>query len=184
MRLGVIEDEPSKTFDDIKTSSNEVSIKPLLHRSVDLDINELMTKTKSLNTDLEQSTARLDLYDFAGQFIFHATHPTFEPTHEILAPFVLRKLILQIRMRSHPVGLDVWFFVWPFVYFHSSCVRTKKALVRLRRCAGSPEPSLVAYAISTTISWFGSFLFSMAFLHFNFWYNVWARCWQKNVRRF
>ena len=23
--------------------------------------------------------------------------------------FVLRKLILQTRMRSHPVGLDVWF---------------------------------------------------------------------------
>ena len=60
----------------------------------------------------------------------------FEPTHEILALFVLCKFILQIRMRSHPVELDVWFLVWPFVYFHSSCVRT---------------------AISTIISWAGSF---------------------------
>ena len=31
-------------------------------------------------------------------------------------------------MRSHPVGLDVWFCVGPFVYFHTSCVRTAKAL--------------------------------------------------------
>ena len=32
-------------------------------------------------------------------------------------------------------------------------VRTAKALARLRRCAGSPEPSLVAYVISIIISW-------------------------------
>ena len=30
-----------------------------------------------------------------------------EPSHEIMALFVLRKLILQTRMRSHPVALDV-----------------------------------------------------------------------------
>ena len=36
---------------------------------------------------------------------------------------VLRKLILQTRMRGHPVGLDVLFFV----HFHTSCVRTAKA---------------------------------------------------------
>ena len=30
-----------------------------------------------------------------------------EPAHEIMSLFVLRKLILQTRMRSHPVGLDV-----------------------------------------------------------------------------
>ena len=31
----------------------------------------------------------------------------YEPAHEIRALFVLRYLILQSRMRSHPVGLDV-----------------------------------------------------------------------------
>ena len=72
--------------------------------------------------------------------------------------FILRKLILQTRMRSHPVGLNVWFFVGPFVYFHPSCVRTAKALARLRGCAGSPEPLLVAYVISTTISWAASIM--------------------------
>ena len=82
--------------------------------------------------------------------------PRTEPTLEILTLFVLRKFILQIRMRSHPVALDVWFLVWLFVYFHSSCVRTAKALLRLGGCAGSPEPSLVACAKSTITSWAGS----------------------------
>ena len=55
--------------------------------------------------------------------------------HEIMALFVLCKLILQTRMRSYPVGLDVWVLVGPFIYFHTSCVRTAKALARLRRLA-------------------------------------------------
>ena len=59
------------------------------------------------------------------------------------------KVILYTRMRSHPMGLHVWPLVGLFVYFLSSCVRTAKALVRLRGCAGSPEPSLLAYVIST-----------------------------------
>ena len=79
-----------------------------------------------------------------------------EPALEIMALFVLPKLILQMCMRKHPVWLDVWFFVGPFVYFHTSYVRTAKALARLCGCAGSPEPSLVAYVISTIISWAGS----------------------------
>ena len=65
-----------------------------------------------------------------------------------MALFVLRKLILQTGMRSHYVGLDVWFLVAPFVYFNTSCVRTAKTLA---------EPSLVAYVTSTLISWAGSF---------------------------
>ena len=85
-----------------------------------------------------------------------------EPSHEIMVLFVLRKLILQMGTRSHPVGLDVldvldvWFLVGPFVFFHTSCVWTAKALARLRGCTGSLEPSLVAYVVSTIISWAGS----------------------------
>ena len=30
----------------------------------------------------------------------------YEPSHEIMVLFVLRKLIFQTRMRSHPVGLQ------------------------------------------------------------------------------
>ena len=72
-------------------------------------------------------------------------------------------------MRSHPMELDVWFLVGPFVYFHTSCVRTAKALVRLRGYAGSREPSLVAYVISTIISWAGSFNRAFNCLPFFFW---------------
>ena len=70
--------------------------------------------------------------------------------------FVLRKLILQTRMCSHPVGLAVLFLVRPFVYFHTWYMPTVTALMRLRESAASPEPSLVAYVISTIISWAGS----------------------------
>ena len=64
------------------------------------------------------------------------------------------KLLLQMCMRSHPVGLNVRFFVAPFVYFHTSCVWTAKTLARLCGCACS----LVAY-VSTKISWAGSFIY-------------------------
>ena len=71
-----------------------------------------------------------------------------EPAHEIEALYALRKLILQTHMRIYAVGLCVT--------IHTSCVRTAKALARLRGCAGSPEHSLVAYVIRTIISWAGS----------------------------
>ena len=82
--------------------------------------------------------------------------PNDKPSHEIMALFVLRKLILQTNICSHLVGLDVWFLVETFVYVRTSCVRTANALARLRGCAGSPEPSLVAYVVSTIIWWAGS----------------------------
>ena len=96
-----------------------------------------------------------------------------------MALFVLRKLILQTRMRNHPVGLDVGFLVGLFVYCHTLCVRTAKALVRLCICAGSPEPSLVAYVISTIIPQAGLnvtfILRSLARPKLKY---VWAASWQ------
>ena len=87
-----------------------------------------------------------------------AIRPSFEPSHEIMVLFVLRKLILQTRMRSHLMGLDVrFFFIRLFLCFHTLCARTAKALARLRGCAGLPEPLLVAKVISTKISWAVSF---------------------------
>ena len=76
----------------------------------------------------------------------------YEPTHEIMALIVLRKLNLQTRMRSNPLGTHVCFLVRPFFYFHTLCVRIAKALTRLCGCAVSPEPSLFVCAISTIIS--------------------------------
>ena len=40
----------------------------------------------------------------------------FEPSHEIMVLFVLRKLIFQTRMRSHPLGLDIGYLIGPFVH--------------------------------------------------------------------
>ena len=58
---------------------------------------------------------------------------TIEPFHEIMVFFVLRKLILQTRLRSHPVGLDVWFFVLP--YFMCA---NREGSGETGGCAGSP----------------------------------------------
>ena len=71
-------------------------------------------------------------------------------------------------MRSHLLGLDVWFCVGYFIYFHTSCVRTAKALLRLRGFAGSPEPSLVTCVISTIISWAGSVCLLIIFTQHKF----------------
>ena len=85
-----------------------------------------------------------------------------ELAHEIMALFVLSKLILQTCIRSHPVGLHVCFLVGPFVYFDTSCLQRRL----WRDCADahiravSSEPLLVAYVISTIISW------AVSHLHF------------------
>ena len=55
-----------------------------------------------------------------------------EPTHKIMALIALRKLNLQTRMRSHPMGLHVWYLVRSFVYVYTLNVRTAKSLARLR----------------------------------------------------
>ena len=50
------------------------------------------------------------------------TGPTYdknEPCHVIMVLFILRKFILQTCMRSHPVGLDVWYLVCLYVYFYT-----------------------------------------------------------------
>ena len=54
--------------------------------------------------------------------------------------------------RHAKTGWGKHYLVRLFVDFHASCVRIAKVLARLRRCAGSPEPLLVAYVISTIIS--------------------------------
>ena len=43
-----------------------------------------------------------------GQFPIANVYGTLiEPSHEIMVLFVLRKSIIQTRVHSHPVGLDV-----------------------------------------------------------------------------
>ena len=77
------------------------------------------------------------------------------------------------RMPSHPVGLDVWFLVGPFLYFHN--MWTVKALARRCWCAGLPEHWLVTDVISSIISWAGC----NVVLHLG---DVSKRCWLHNCQ--
>ena len=53
---------------------------------------------------------------------------------------------LHMRMSSPLFGPQIYIFC---LKLPTSCLRTAKALARLRLCAGSPEPLLVAYVINT-----------------------------------
>ena len=55
----------------------------------------------------------------------------------------------QMRMRSPLFRLQACVFTWSFFKVSIRSLRTVKALARLRLCAGSPEPLLVANMIST-----------------------------------
>ena len=104
---------------------------------------------------------------------FLLTHCLYERAAKVLArlrgcagspePSLLAKAIstkFAWRGPNHPSnrhaqpssGARCLIFGRHFVYFHISCVWTAKALATLCRCTGSPEPSLVAYVISTIIS--------------------------------
>ena len=50
----------------------------------------------------------------------------------------------QLRMPSHSEGPGIWLSVWRFLLIHCLYERAAKVLARLRGCAGSPEPSLLA----------------------------------------
>ena len=67
-----------------------------------------------------------------------------------------RFVVLQIRMHSPLFGLQTCVFAGSFLKISTSLLRTAKALARLRLCAGSPEPLLVAFVISTLFSCGGS----------------------------
>ena len=80
-----------------------------------------------------------------------------------MALFVLCKPILQTRMRSHPVGLDVRFWSDPLsTSILHMCEQGRlwrdctDAQAHLSGCSGSPECLLVANVINTIISWAGS----------------------------
>ena len=82
----------------------------------------------------------------------------FEPTHEKTELSDVQFEILQMRMHSLWKGSDVRLFAWSFLHIPMLYEWTAKALARLRKCAGSPEPSLVTYVISTFFIWAGSFI--------------------------
>ena len=50
----------------------------------------------------------------------------------------------QLRMPSHSEGPGIWLSVWRFLLTQCLYERAAEVLARLRGCAGSPEPSLIA----------------------------------------
>ena len=117
----------------------------------------IVTTSHCLWTAVRQIHANQEKNDSPTVLTLDVSLLKYESTHEIMALIALHKLNLQTRMRSIPLGLYVWFFVRPFVYFHTLCVQTVKALV-MRGCAVLPELSLFAYAVSTIISWAGTYM--------------------------
>ena len=57
------------------------------------------------------------IFSFPGDFKLPEYSIPLEPTHEIMVLFVLRKLILQTHMRSHPRGLIFGRTLRLFPYF-------------------------------------------------------------------
>ena len=72
---------------------------------------------------------------FSCQSYTSGSYRKIKPSHEIMALFVLRKLILQTRMHSHPVEQDVWFLVGLFLYFICANSEGFGKTARMRRLA-------------------------------------------------
>ena len=69
---------------------------------------------------------------------------SYEPRQANLCLRAFRHDKFQPRMPSHSEGPRIWLSVWRFLLIHCLYERAAKVLARLRGCAGSPEPSLLA----------------------------------------
>ena len=63
---------------------------------------QLVTKLGKMFLDLISLLPAVEVQSDKKRYVF-----VNEPAYEIMALFGIRKSILQTRMRSHPVGLDV-----------------------------------------------------------------------------
>ena len=70
--------------------------------------------------------------------------PLYEPRQANLCLRAFRHDKFQLRMPSHSEGPGIWLSVWRFLLIHCLYERAAEVLARLRGCAGSPEPSLLA----------------------------------------
>ena len=81
---------------------NENAVLTPMYRSIDCDdIDPIVTKAKALVASKENPKARVDFYDFAGQLVFHASHPTFLSSKAIyMMAFDLNKFNTDRRTRT------------------------------------------------------------------------------------
>ena len=72
-----MQDVPKTDMSENCNDSHGSFVSPV-HTSIDNDdIGAILAKIKSLEDLKETPKAKVDFYDFAGQLIFHASHPTF-----------------------------------------------------------------------------------------------------------
>ena len=112
---------------------------------------------------------RNDCWIFAkketGYCRFHGSQVGFVCLHIIWAPsseFVSSSIPswqILTAYASHSEELGIWLSVWRFLLTHCLYERVAEVLARLHGCAGSPEPSLLTYAIRTKFPWRGPYLF-------------------------
>ena len=91
----------------------------------------------------------------------------YEPRQANLCLRAFRHDKFQLRMSSHSDGPRIWLSVWKFLLIHCLYERAAKVLARLRGWAGSPEPSLLAQAISTKFAWRGPYQKCCQWVQFN-----------------
>ena len=68
----------------------------------------------------------------------------FEPRQANLCLRAFRHDKFQLHMPSHSEGPGIWLSVRRFLLSYCLYERAAEVLARLRKCAGSPEPSLLA----------------------------------------
>ena len=87
---GVVQNE-SETISDKKSDSpRKVVCKPNITSNE--DVNQTIESAKTLKPEKYIDTAKVGFYDFAGQDIFHASHPTF------LSPKSIYTLVFDLNM--------------------------------------------------------------------------------------
>ena len=101
MRIGLMEEHGSMARNsnlDMQEEIVELASSAVTWR----DKDALCVVCRSPRTSLVMIPGRSSCYP--GWIL---EYRSYEPAHEFMALFVLRKFILQTRVRSHPVGLDV-----------------------------------------------------------------------------
>ena len=92
---------------DVRQSSCHGPGKPL-HPIDEYDIEVVITKSKALETEKKRPMAKVDFYDFAGQLVFHASHPTFLSSRAIyIMTFDMNSIINEEHERQNVEEIHV-----------------------------------------------------------------------------
>ena len=96
-RINGRENSSAKIDGDSSEKPEETLLRPY-HKTIGMtdlsDIHSAISKVNALNAEDKRQKARIDIYDFAGQSVFHASHPTFLSARAIyILTFDMNKII-------------------------------------------------------------------------------------------